>query len=717
MDLLEGLNGCQKQAVVHTQGPLLILAGAGSGKTRVLTHRIAYLIKEKHVHPGNIIAITFTNKAAKEMKNRVENMVGEESKDIWLSTFHSACVRILRIDIDKIGYNRNFIIFDESDQHSAITDCLKELNMDEKFFHPKMVTEVISNAKSELITAERFSNINASDYRLSQIAKIYELYQKKLRSNNALDFDDIIMCTVELLNKNKDVLEYYQNKFKYVLVDEYQDTNTSQYNFISLLSRKHKNICVVGDDDQSIYGWRGANILNILNFEKEFTGCKVIKLEQNYRSSGNILNAANSVISNNYSRKDKKLWTDSEEGRKINWYNAENEYDEAFYICKQIKQLSEQQGVNYCKFAVLYRMNAQSRVIEDMFMKQGIPYKIVGGQKFYSRKEIKDIIAYLRIIYNPDEDYSLKRIINVPKRSIGEATIANIEQCAGQMGISMYEAIRRDDSIVETKTKSKTIEFVQLIEQFRELAQKQSVSQLIKHVLDKTGYIKQLEQEKLQNSQNRIENLKEFISVAMEFESESENITLEAFLTHISLITDLDTFEDEANAVTMMTLHSAKGLEFPIVFMVGMEEGIFPTYRSIVGSDKEIEEERRLCYVGITRAKEMLYIVNAESRTLFGNTSYNRLSRFVEEIPCELIETANHKHLFGNMTADSYGLQAEIAEPEELKVGDTVEHRKFGVGTVSSIEEEGGDYKIDIKFEQFGVKRLIAAYAKLKKIG
>lgn len=712
MNLLDGLNDRQKEAVLHTEGPLLILAGAGSGKTRVLTHRIAYLIKEKGVFPGNIIAITFTNKAAKEMKERVVNMVGETIKDAWISTFHSACVRILRSNIDKLGYNNNFVIFDSADQQALVSDCLKELNLDDKKYQPRDVLQKISNAKNELEGVEEFLKNNSTDFYLAPIAEVYKLYQTKLRQNNALDFDDIIMCTVELFNKHKDVLEYYQNKFKYIFVDEYQDTNKSQYILISRLSEKYKNICVVGDDDQSIYGWRGANIRNILDFEQEFENCKVIKLEQNYRSTGNILDAANSIISNNYGRKSKRLWTENGEGSKLLWYTGENEYDEALFICKQIEELR----IDYSKVAVLYRMNAQSRVIEDMFMRQGIPYKIVGGQKFYARKEIKDIIAYLRVIHNPNEDHSVKRIINVPKRGIGEAAVNSFEQRAMERGSSIYQIIAGKDDFVDKRHMSKTAEFVELIEDLKRFSLEESVSETIREVLDKSGYIRDLSNSKIPNAQSRIENLKEFISVAMEFESESEDVTLEAFLTHISLITDIDTLEDEAEAVTMITLHSAKGLEFPIVFLVGMEEGIFPTFRSTtMGDDKELEEERRLCYVGITRAQQLLYIVNARSRTLFGNTSSHRPSRFIEEIPQELLQHAIDEE-YAQTSTDYYNIQSEDIVLDGFRIGDIVEHRKFGIGAITGVEEEDGDYKLDIQFQNSGMKRLIAAYAKLKKL-
>lgn len=714
MDLLSGLNKEQKEAVLHGNGPLLIFAGAGTGKTRVLTHRIAYLIKEKEVFPGNVLAITFTNKAAREMKERVEKLVGEAARDMWISTFHSACVRILRIDIEKLGYNRNFVIFDTSDQQELIKDCLKELRLNDKNFPPRAVLDAIGRAKDELIDPKAFMNMHTSDFRLGKIARIYELYQKKLRQNNALDFDDIIMLTVELLNDNPQVLEYYQNKFRYILVDEYQDTNTAQYALISLLGSKHGNICVVGDDDQTIYQWRGANIRNILDFEKEFKNCRVIKLEQNYRSTSNILDAANSVISNNMGRKNKRLWTEGEKGSKVISYIADNEHGEGLFIAAEINRLKQTENMKYGNFAVLYRVNAQSRVLEEVFMKEGLPYKIIGGQKFYERKEIKDIIAYLRVIQNPADNHSLKRIINVPKKGIGEATISAVEQYAAQKGISMFEAIFDGDVPVAQKTMQKLIDFGNVINDFRRADGSPGNTDLIAGVLDKTGYLKALEKENTEEARARIENLKEFISVAVEFDGQSEDKSLEAFLAHISLVADIDSFEEESDAVAMMTLHSAKGLEFPVVFIAGMEEGVFPGYRSLL-DEKELEEERRLCYVGITRAKKLLYVVSAQCRTLFGSTAYNRLSRFVGEIPRQLIE--DMKNIVPNRPVQGTFMQIkDDTAAYDFKVGDSIEHKKFGIGVIQKIREEDSDCMLEIHFEHHGMKRLMARYAPLKKL-
>lgn len=738
MDLLNGLNKEQKEAVLHVDGPLLILAGAGSGKTRVLTHRIAYLINEKNVHPANILAITFTNKAAKEMRERVDRLVGELSESIWVSTFHSACVRILRRDIEKIGYDRNFVIYDSADQQTVIKDCLKELNLNEKNFPPKSVLETIGRAKDELVEAETFSKMHGADYRMSRIAAVYQLYQKKLKQNNALDFDDIIMLTIKLLLDNPPVLDYYQRKFRYILVDEYQDTNTAQYSLISLLAQGHRNLCVVGDDDQSIYGWRGANIRNILDFEKEFNGCRVIKLEQNYRSTRTILEAANNVIKNNIGRKNKSLWTNNSQGEPIQYYQADNEHDEGLFITSEIRKLKMQGNRNYKDFAVLYRVNAQSRVIEEMFMREGIPYKIVGGLRFYDRKEIKDILAYLRVVQNPSDNISLKRIINVPKRGIGNATLENAEDIANQRGASIFSIISSAGEIPQLcRAASKLDGFVAMITSFRILKDTMKVSDLIQTIIEQSGILGELEEENTVESQTRIENIKEFISAALEFESQSEEKGLEEFLAHVSLISDIDNLEEERDSVVLMTLHSAKGLEFPVVFMTGMEEGVFPSYRSIT-DETELEEERRLCYVGITRAKEKLFLTSTHSRTLFGNTTYNKVSRFLKEIPDKLISGLSRResrvHAVkwqDNMSVDRVstsigsvgsfnGIHAvskkKMSCDDEFNVGDKVEHKKFGVGIITKVEKEKDDYKLEIIFDNAGMKRLMAAFANLTKL-
>ncbi len=759
MDLLQGLNEKQREAVLHGEGPLLILAGAGSGKTRVLTHRVAYLINNRGVHPSSILAITFTNKAAREMKERIEKLLGESSDGIWISTFHSACIRILRRDIDKIGYDRNFVIYDTTDQQTLIKDCLKELNLNEKNFPPKSVLETIGRAKDELIEPGAFARMNASDFRLGKIAQIYELYQKKLMRNNALDFDDIIMQTIRLFLDNPPVLEYYQRKFRYILVDEYQDTNTAQYQLISLLAQGWRNLCVVGDDDQSIYGWRGANIRNILDFEKEFEDCRVIKLEQNYRSTKTILNAANAVIRNNAGRKAKTLWTDNCTGAPIRTYQGGNEREEGYFIAREIQKLVNE-GRRFRDIAVLYRTNAQSRVLEEMLMESGIPYRIFGGLRFYDRKEIKDIMAYLRVIQNPSDDISLKRIINVPKRGIGNATVDTAERAAAAEGASIFSIISAASEYPQLQRSAARLEnFVSLIAELRALSEQCRVSDLIREVIERTGIIGELQEEQTPDAESRIENIKELVSAAMEFEIQSGETSLEEFLAHVSLVTDVDNYEEGADSVVLMTLHSAKGLEFPVVFIAGMEEGIFPGYRAMT-SESELEEERRLCYVGITRAKELLYLTYAYCRTLYGNTTYNTVSRFVEEIPEELLEysgnafsgrssssswfyrnvdsaygSSNSYEGFsdlkkrlrskdlpeglmfaGDLMKTAAGLKNSGPVSIDFTEGDRVEHKKFGKGTIISIEKEKDDYKLEIEFDNFGMKRLMAAFAKLRKI-
>jgi len=739
MDLLKGLNEEQKKAVLHGDGPLLILAGAGSGKTRVLTNRIAYLIREKGVHPSNILAITFTNKAAREMKERIDNLVGDVSDNIWVSTFHSMCVRILRRDIEKIDYDRSFVIFDYADQQTLIKDCLKELNLNEKNYVPKSVLEMIGRAKDELIDPDTYAKIYVSDFRMANIAKIYGLYQKKLKQNNALDFDDIIMLTIKLFSNHPDVLEYYQRKFKYILVDEYQDTNTAQYSLVSMLSQKSRNLCVVGDDDQSIYGWRGANIRNILDFEKEFKDCKIIKLEQNYRSTQTILDAANSVIKNNYGRKSKKLWTENKGGDKIKHCLCANEHEEAYFVASEIKRLSTVRNMQYKDFAILYRINAMSRVLEEMLMKEGIPYKIFGGLKFYDRKEIKDLLAYLRLIQNPSDNVSLKRCINEPKRGIGSATLDTAERIANSRGVSIFSIISSASEIPElARSASKLEGFVAMISRLRVLKDVMRVPELIQEVLEQSGILKSYEQEGTVEAQTRIENIKELISVAVEFEQKDGEQSLEDFLANVSLVADVDNMDENSDYVVLMTLHSAKGLEFPVVFMVGMEEGIFPGYRSMT-DESELEEERRLCYVGITRAKQNLYMTNTFTRTLFGNTTYNKMSRFLREIPPELIESNEKeepedsidvinksKGIYGTKSfGDSYSYRTasftDTGIPKtaatDFNVGDQVEHKKFGVGIITKIEKEKDDFMLEIHFKGTGMKRLMASFARLSKIG
>lgn len=747
MNYLEGLNEQQLKAVTHGDGPLLILAGAGSGKTRVLTHRIAYLVTQRGVKPWNVLAITFTNKAAKEMKARVSKLIGAAGEDMWISTFHSACVRILRRDIDRLGYDKSFVIFDPSDQQVLIKECLRELNLNEKNFPPKSVLGEIGKAKDEMIDPDAYSNMYASDFRLGKIARIYDLYQKKLKLNNALDFDDIILKAINLLTEFPDVLDYYQTRFRYILVDEYQDTNSAQFTLVSLLSARYGNICVVGDDDQSIYGWRGANIRNILDFEKEFPGTKVIKLEQNYRSTESILKAANHVIKNNKGRKHKELWTDKGKGDRVRYFCSSNEHEEAEYVIHEISRQMRENGRRYLDFAVLYRMNAQSRVLEEGFMKYGMPYKLVGALKFYDRKEIKDLLAYLRLIHNPSDSVSLRRIINVPKRGIGKATVDALEQHAAARGVSMFSLIQAADNIQGLGRAAGSLgEFSSLVCGLKALKDTMKVSEFINEVLKRTGYLKELEEEDTIEALGRIENLKEFISVAVEFERENDEADLGSFLENVSLVADIDTMDEENDGIVLMTFHSAKGLEFPVVFMVGMEEGVFPGYRSFSEEDG-LEEERRLCYVGITRAREQLFMTGAYCRTLFGSTSYNNMSRFIREIPEELVDgldmarenrrekltswdSAEEGYFGGSSyqrkpagfpkttgmvsTSAFSGITRETVNLSDFKTGICVEHKKFGFGVITKVEEEGNDLKLDIAFKNFGNKRLMAQYAGLK---
>ena len=777
-EILKGLNDKQYEAVVNTEGPCLVIAGAGSGKTKVLTHKIAYLIGEKGAKPWDILAITFTNKAANEMKERIANLVGDNAKDIWMGTFHSICVRILRRFIDRIGFDSSFIIFDTSDQRTLVKNCMKDLAIDDKLFNDRSVLSEISNAKNEMLEPEQYTARSNGDFRKEKIATIYELYQKRLKENNATDFDDIINYTIKILMENPDVLEYYANKFKYVLVDEYQDTNKAQFTLVTLLASKNGNITVVGDNDQGIYSFRGADISNILNFERDFPGTKIIKLEQNYRCTGNILKAANSVIKNNEVKYKKELWTQNEEGNLPNVYQADNEYDEATYIVTQIEHLKREEYYKYSNFAILYRMNTQSRAIEDILRRENVPYKIVGGLKFYERKEIKDIIAYLRLIQNSADNLSLKRIINEPKRGIGKTSLDKVEAIAEQNGISMYEVIKHADKYGLNRVYLNSREFVNVIEELKDKKDKLIISELIKTTLKKTGYTKALEEENTIEAENRIENLEEFLTVAIEFEEEyieDEENALSQFLEGITLSSDIDNVEETEDSVTLMTLHSAKGLEFPTVFLVGMEEGIFPGYKSI-SEPKELEEERRLCYVGITRAKEHLYLTCSKQRTIFGSTSYNPVSRFLKEIPEDLLE--GYKVAFGEednnknqMFKDSnytwtYGSKNNgniktyrIGEKETVRVGASaktsqtntmgfafrtaesflsnlgkksasnnqvdlskyeagvrVYHKKFGEGTINKVEPEGEDLKVDISFDKVGHKRLMAKYANLEII-
>ena len=635
-DILSGLNNEQKEAVITTDGPLLIIAGAGSGKTRVLTHRVAYLIKEKDVSPWSIIAITFTNKAAKEMKERIGKLLGEDvAKDMWVGTFHSMCVRILRREIEKIGFDRNFLIFDTADTKSVIKECIKELNIDDKVFSEKYFMSEISKAKNEFVNPMEFSAKNHKDFRMENVCKVYSLYQTKLKNNNALDFDDIINYTIKIFKEFSDTLFYYQNKFNYVLVDEYQDTNKAQDILISLLAEKFQNVCVVGDDQQSIYKFRGADIGNILGFEKRFKGTKVIKLEQNYRSTKNILNLANEVIKNNNGNVKKNLWTLNDDGEKPTVFQGGNEYDEANFVVQEIGHQRINEYYKYSDFAILYRTNAQSRVFEEILLREGIPYKVVGGQKFYERKEIKDIIAYLRLVSNPSDNVSLKRIINEPKRGIGKTSLDNVQACADSNNISMFDIIQNVDNYLKTRANEQLRDFAEMISELRNLHC--SIEELTKSILDKSGYMKALEAENTDESKSRIENIGEFLNVVIDFERENAENSLADFLENLALVTDLDSVEEDADNVLLMTLHTAKGLEFPVVFVVGMEDGLFPSSRSFE-AEAELEEERRLFYVGVTRAERKLYLTCAKSRTVFGSTSYSIPSRFLTEIPENLYD-------------------------------------------------------------------------------
>jgi DNA helicase-2/ATP-dependent DNA helicase PcrA len=641
-------------------------------------------------------------------------------------------VRILRREIERIGFNRDFVIYDTGDQETLIKDCLQRLGYNDRNFPPKQVLAYIGRAKDELISPEAYSINAAYDFRMRKISDIYTLYQKKLKANNALDFDDILLHTLNIFDKNPDVLAYYQDKFKYILVDEYQDTNTAQYMLVSMLAKKHRNICVVGDDDQSIYGWRGANMQNILDFEKHFHGCRVIKLEQNYRSTERILDAANNVIKNNYGRKPKLLWTKNLTGEPVYVYKAFDERDEADFTAGMVRNAVARGDNNYGDFAVLYRINAQSRVFEDSFMKMGIPYRIIGAHKFYDRKEIKDIIAYLRVVNNPHDDISLKRIVNVPRRGIGKVTLDRAEQLAYDNGVSIYSILLEASKLSElTRASAKIKSFTDMLVKLRSLAEYLDLTELIKSVIDQSGIIKELEQEDTIEAKTRIENIREFQSVVLDFvrNSEEEDPGLNDFLAHVSLIADVDTMADEQDRVVLMTMHSAKGLEFPIVFLAGMEEGVFPSYRSI-GEESEMEEERRLCYVGITRAREKLFLTFTKSRTLFGNTTYNRQSRFIDEIPedllkyisenSDLIKSDVRKSVTNQISADEWKqrtasfIKAAELNTDELVAGTRVLHKKFGVGTITAREPEGSDFKLEIDFDQFGMKRLLASYAKLK---
>lgn len=763
MSIYDTLNEQQREAVYCTSGPLLILAGAGSGKTRVLTHRIAYLIEEKGVNPWNILAITFTNKATGEMRERVDNLVGFGSESIWVSTFHSTCVRILRRHIDRLGYDTNFTIYDTDDQKTLMKDVCKLVQIDTKVYKERNLLSAISAAKNEMISAQEYALNAQGDFGKEKIAKVYLEYEKQMCANNALDFDDLLVKAVQLFQTQPDVLENYQERFRYIMVDEYQDTNTVQFQLVSLLAGKYRNLCVVGDDDQSIYKFRGANIYNILNFEKHFEDAKVIKLEQNYRSTQNILDAANSVISNNVGRKDKRLWTDNGAGDRITFEQLESGFEEADYVARSIARLVRKGEARYKDCAVLYRTNAQSRLFEEKFIAANIPYKIVGGVNFYARKEIKDILAYLKTIDNGHDDLAVKRIINVPKRGIGATSINKVTDYALEKGIDFYTALRYVDEVPGmARSAGKIKPFVMFIQSLRARAEMDSVSQLIQAIIDETGYVDELKAEGTDEAEQRIENIDELINKAVDYEQGEENPTLSGFLEEVALVADIDGLDENSDYVVLMTLHSAKGLEFPNVYLAGMEDGLFPSYMSITSDDatSEIEEERRLAYVGITRAKEHLTITSARMRMVRGETQFNKVSRFVKEIPRELMagevyepkrrdddlernsqstyrkakEAFKKTPTYGTEYATTFNTQrtrtpvytpvsnqksfasANTTGGLSYKVGDRVSHIKFGAGEVMAIVEGGRDYEVTVDFDKAGTKKMFASFAKLKKI-
>ena len=768
MSIYDKLNEPQREADYHTDGPLLILAGAGSGKTRVLTHRIAYLIGERGVKAWNILAITFTNKAAEEMRQRVDNLVGFGAESVWVSTFHSACVRILRRFIDRLGYENHFTIYDTDDQKTLIKEVCRKVDVDTKVFKERSLLSAISSAKNEMILPDEFELNAGGDFAKMKIAKVYREYEAQMRANNALDFDDLLVKTVQLLQTQPDVLESYQERFRYIMVDEYQDTNTVQFQLVSLLAGKYKNLCVVGDDDQSIYKFRGANIRNILDFEHEFPDAKVIKLEQNYRSTGNILNAANSVIANNRGRKEKSLWTENGEGELIRLRQFDTAFDEADFIGEDIKS-AVRQGGSYNDSAVLYRTNAQSRLLEEKFIAMNIPYKIVGGVNFYARREIKDLLAYLKTIDNGRDDVAVRRIINVPKRGIGLTTINRIQESATERGIGFYEALLAPELIAGVgRSATKLDSFAALIEYFKTLAEEMNITDLLQEVIEKTGYIESLENEDKEEAKTRKENIDELISKAATYEEscqdKDEKATLSGFLEEVALVADIDSLDEDQEYVVLMTLHSAKGLEFPRVYLAGMEDGLFPGYMSINAGDREeLEEERRLCYVGITRAEQELTLTSARRRMVHGETQYNPMSRFVKEIPRELLDTGNKKFTqetempaqqntyarareafraqafagaLGGMTpAKNQGVGKPLTGSQALaslqkgsqlaaggngplgyEVGDRVRHVKFGEGTVTDIKEGGRDHEVTIEFDSVGTRKMFAKFAKLVKV-
>jgi DNA helicase-2/ATP-dependent DNA helicase PcrA len=752
INLIKGLNNMQKEAVQTTEGPLLIMAGAGSGKTRVLTHRVAYLIEEKDVNPWNVLAITFTNKAAREMRERVTSLLGEEASEIWVSTFHALCVRILRRNIDQIGYNRAFSIADPSEQRTLVKHILADLNYDPKKFDPRSVLGTISNAKNDLKTPLAYRE-NASTPYEQVVADIYEEYQRRLESNQALDFDDLIMKTINLFEQNPETLEFYQNKFHYIHVDEYQDTNQAQYQLVTMLAKRFRNICVVGDSDQSIYGWRGADMQNIMNFESDYPDSKTVMLEQNYRSTQNILNAANDVIQNNVERKPKQLWTDNNEGEKISYYRGQTGIDEAHFIVQKIKEQIKEKNLNYGDFAILYRTNAQSRVVEDTFVKSNVPYLMVGGHKFYDRKEIRDVLSYLTLIANEDDSMSFERVINEPKRGIGSTSIAKLQAFADENNWSLLKAARSVQIAngISSRARNSIEDFAKMIDALRKSGEFLNITELTEAVLEQTGYRAALEKSRTMESEARLENIDEFLTVTKQFDDKNEaegneiadengdNIQLVDFLADLALVSDQDSVEEEPSAVTLMTLHAAKGLEFPVVFLVGMEDGIFPLSRAMMDQE-QLEEERRLAYVGITRARQKLYITNAYSRMLYGRTQNNPASRFILEIGNQYLKSENEEmgttrnsadrtypfdnnrnarataSVYGNTQSTAVKANGTGAGKVSWNAGDKVEHKAWGVGTVVKVSGAGEDAELDIAFKDQGIKRLLAAFAPIKRV-
>ena len=743
MSIYDTLNPPQQEAVFHTEGPLLILAGAGSGKTRVLTHRIAHLIADKGVNPFNILAITFTNKAAQEMRERVDKLTGADGMSVWVATFHSTCVRILRRYIDRLGYDNRFTIYDSDDQKTLMKEICRKLNIDTKKYKERSLLAQISHAKDEMITPDEMEMNAGGDFNQKKVAQVYREYQAALKSNNALDFDDLLVKTVELFQNCGDVLESYQEKFRYIMVDEYQDTNTVQFKFVSLLAARYGNLCVVGDDDQSIYKFRGANIGNILGFERVFPDAKVIRLEQNYRSTKNILNAANEVIANNAARKEKRLWTENPEGEKLHFRQFMNGFEEAEYVIGDIAKKKREHLADYRECAILYRTNAQSRLFEEKCLKANIPYKIVGGINFYARKEIKDLLCYLKTIDNSADDLAVRRILNVPKRGIGATTVGRVQDYADYMNVSFYDALRVAEEVPSIGRSLNKIEgFVTFIQSLKSKAQAYSVTEILEEVIDLTGYVDELKAEDTEESRARIENIDELISKTVSYEeamkAEGREATLSGFLEEIALIADIDTVDPDQDYVLLMTLHSAKGLEFPYVYLAGMEDGMFPSSMCIFSDDPtDMEEERRLCYVGITRAMKELTLTSARQRLVRGETQYNKVSRFVREIPRELVElgttiqelkpsmqeTPSPKNSYMQMRQtfrakpfEAQNFKVTKAASLDYGVGDTVRHIKFGVGIVRDIVEGGRDYEVTVDFDKVGVKKMFAGFAKLKKI-